>query len=127
MHSDFAVQHMHRVLVIEIIQWDYDDYYYVSNNCRPILYCFLSIFFIPFRCTCRRCEIMPHFKDFECLCCKEVSETRQYTASSNAACITSIEHFDAAILNPLTLQIAWRNYTAQYRRAAENFNARNNE
>ena len=39
-------------------------------------------------------------------------------------CITEIDNFEAAILNPLSLRIAWNIYVQQHRKRARAFNAR---
>ena len=63
----------------------------------------------------------------DCICCKDIPEVTQEADIKDVQCITLAEDFDAAILNPVTLYIAWQHFTEKWRREARAFGARNNE
>ncbi|XP_041455738.1 uncharacterized protein LOC121432115 [Lytechinus variegatus] len=76
-------------------------------------------------CQCGHCEILPSFNVGDCLCCREIAEVAK--EGEGVECITQARDFYPAILNPVTLYIAWQHFTERWRRQARAFGARNNE
>ncbi|XP_041481000.1 uncharacterized protein LOC121428454 [Lytechinus variegatus] len=77
------------------------------------------------------CRVLPSFSVGDCICCREIEEVR-FEADFHddlhvGLCITQVPSFDAAILDPVSLFIAWQHFTERWRRQARSFAARNNE
>ena len=100
-------------------------YLFSPNNVQ--IECVYMNFSLFFRCGCGHCVILPSFERADCICCQEIDEVAAEADRNNVRCITSAQDFDAAILNPVTLYIAWQHFTEKWRQQAKSFGARNNE
>lgn len=79
-------------------------------------------------CLCGgHCHVEPSFTAEDCICCREIPEVSSEADDLGSQCLTTIDAFEAAILNPITLYIGWMEYTERWRQASKAFGAQNNE
>eukprot|EP00057_Strongylocentrotus_purpuratus_P024696 XP_011679170.1 PREDICTED: uncharacterized protein LOC105445373 [Strongylocentrotus purpuratus] len=79
-------------------------------------------------CKCGgHCEVLPSFGVGDCICCREIPKVVAEADMQSTLCITQAPSFHPAILDPISLYIAWQHFTEKWRRQARSFAARNNE
>ena len=99
-----------------------------SSSSWTVLAIYLTaIFFFCFRYTCGHCRVLPSIDVGDCVCCSEIKEVASEAERLGVECITQAASFNAAVLDPITLYVAWQYFTERWRRQAWSFGGRNND
>ena len=84
-----------------------------KKNCTSCYIHVLSVsqnfeFYTDYRCLCGNCNCMPTRS--ECVCCRELMQTRNMSDEESAGCIINHPGFEAVCLNPHVLRASYNAY-----------------